>query len=117
MFKVYKWFEYYLLRPHKKFEHLLKYLAIYFAKLNKLQKNRKERLNRIKKKDLPVAQAKSAHPSPAGPKGHGSLLPRPAPPSCSVECHRASWARHVVAEELPALPVTSSRTWTRLETP
>src|SRR4051794_25955014 len=54
-------------------------------------------------------------PSPAGPQGQGRLLPRPAPPSCSVECHRASWGRHVVAEELPALPVASSRTWRRRE--
>src|SRR3954467_714399 len=109
MFKVYKWLGYYLLRPYKRFEHLLKYLAIYFAKLNKLQKNRKERLNR-KSERLTWRPGEGSPPSPAGPKGHGGLLPRPAPPSCSVECHRASWARHVIAKELPALLVASSRT-------
>src|SRR3954467_15897786 len=91
MFKVYKWFVYYLLRPHKKFEHLLKYLAIYFAKLNKLQKNRKERLKR-NKKNLTWRSGDVSPPSPAGPQGQRRLLPPPAHPSCSVECHRASRA-------------------------
>src|SRR3954462_6710754 len=94
MFKVYKWLGYYLLRPYKRFEHLLKYLAIYFAKLNKLHKNRKERLNR-KSEKLTWSPGERSPPSPAGPQGQGCLLPRPAHPSCSVECHRASRAsRH-----------------------
>ena len=77
-----------------------------------------EKRNRIEiKKSLPGAQAKSAHPSPAGPQGQRRLLPPPAPPSCSVECHRASRGRHLDAFELPGLPVASSRTWKHLETP
>src|SRR3954471_20723419 len=69
MFKVYKWLGYYLLRPYKRFEHLLKYLAIYFAKLNKLQKNRKERLNRIRKRTY------------LSPRGEAHLSSRPSPRS------------------------------------
>src|SRR3954467_9440664 len=77
MFKVYKWFVYYLLRPHKKFEHLLKYLAIYFAKLNKLQKNRKERLNReIRKTYLAPMREKPTQPSRPTRAGASSSSPR-----------------------------------------
>src|SRR3954467_8582845 len=89
-------------------------LSYLFSKLNKITENRKERLNRKRRKKLPVAQAKSAHPSPAGPKGHGGLLPCPAPPSCSVECHRASWARHVAAGGFQASSWPLLASWRRL---
>src|SRR3954471_18041655 len=89
----------------------------FYQSQNKITE-KKGKIKQKKEKDLPVAQAKSAHPSPAGPKGHGGLLPRPAPPSCSVECHRTSWARHVVTEELPASPwplLAPGRAWRRHE--
>src|SRR4051812_19433397 len=77
MFKVYKWLGYYLLRPYKRFEHLLKFLAIYFAKLNKLQKNRKERLNRIKKKTyLAPRREEPTQPSRPTRAGMSSSPPR-----------------------------------------
>src|SRR3954463_15258030 len=90
MFKVYKWFEYYLLRPHKKFEHLLKYLAIYFAKLNKLQKNRKERLNREIRKTYLSPGARPT--SPAGPaREASSVVFLPARQSSSLERPSTPW--------------------------
>src|SRR3954468_22465785 len=102
MFKVYKWFVYYLLRPHKIFEHLLKYLAIYFAKLNKLQKNRKESLNRIKKKAYLSPGARPSRPSPPGPALSSSTGSQAAAcPACRRRRHapacleppRASFSR------------------------
>src|SRR3954464_526227 len=78
MFKVYKWLGYYLLRPYKRFEHLLKYLAIYFAKFNKLQKNRKERLNRKSEKltSRPGRRRPSQPTRPTRGTGVFFLVPR-----------------------------------------
>src|SRR4051812_22287049 len=92
---------------------MLSYLV---SKLNKLTENRKERLNRNKKKPYLALSAKTAHPSPAGPEGHGGLLPQRAPPSCSMECHRASWSRHVAAGGFQASSwphLAPARTWSR----
>jgi len=106
MLKVYEWLVYNFMRPHKKFQHLIKWFDICFIRTKtNINKKRKERLNRGKRKNLPGAQAEPAHPSPAGPQGQGGLLLPPAPPSCSVECHRASRGRHVDAAELPGRPV------------
>src|ERR1041385_8319308 len=89
----------------------------FYQSQNKFRK-RKERLNRKEiRKTLPVAQAESAQAAHPAHQGQGGLLPPPAPPSCSVECHRASQGRHAVVDELPGRPVPSPRTWTHLETP
>src|SRR3954468_10314212 len=90
MFKVYKWLGYYLLRPYKRFEHLLKCLAIYFAKLNKLQKNRKERLNRNQKRTYLSPGARPT--SPAGPaREASSIVFLPARQSSSLERSSTPW--------------------------
>src|ERR1041384_5860922 len=71
MFKLHKWLLYFIIRPHKKFQHFKKCLAIFIRLLNYLQKNkkRKERLNRQKnQKNLPGAQGD-------GPAGPARLLP------------------------------------------
>src|SRR3954471_12566744 len=117
MLKVYEWLVYIIMRPCKSFQHLIKWFGIFIrAKTN--YRKRKERLNRnLNQKSLPGAQAKSAHRSPAGPEGHGGLLPQRVPPSCSVECHRASWLSHVAAGGFQAPLVASSRARTHLETP
>src|SRR3954470_22049064 len=105
MFKVYKWLGYYLLRPYKRFEHLLKYLAIYFAKLNKLQKNRKERLNREIRKTYLSPGARPT--SPAGPaREASSVVFLPARQSSSLERRRCR-GRHLNAQELTGRPRTS----------
>src|ERR1041385_9529151 len=117
MLQVYEWLVYIIMRPHKSFQHLIKWFGIFIrAKTN--SRKRKERLNR-KELENPYLSPRAEPAQPAHPahQGHGGLLPPPAHPSCSVECHRASRGRHVVVDELPALPVASSRTWTRLETP
>src|ERR1041385_7535896 len=85
----------------------------FYQSQNKLQK-RKERLNKQKLENPYLSpRAEPAQPTHPAHQGHGGLLPPPAHPSFSVECHRASRGRHVVAEELPGLPEPSSRTWTR----
>src|ERR1041385_3018158 len=113
MLKVYEWLVYIIMRPHKSFQHLIKWFGIFIrAKTN--YRKRKERLNRNKKESLPVAQAEPAQPAHPAHQGQGRLLPRPAHPSCSVECHRASQGRHVAAERLPGPPVPPSRAWRRL---
>src|ERR1041385_1528708 len=85
----------------------------FYQSQNKFRK-RKERLNRKEiRKTLPVAQAEPAQPAHRAHQGQGGLLPPPAPPSCSVECHRASQGRHVVVDDLPGHPVPSSHAWRR----
>jgi hypothetical protein len=80
------------MRPHKKFQHFIKWFDICFIRTKtNINKKRKERLNR-NRKTLPVAQAEPAQPAHPAHQGQGGLLPPPAPPSCSVECHRASRA-------------------------
>ena len=67
---------------------------ILIGKTNYRKKNRKERLNRKEnRKTLPVAWAKPAHPAQPAQRGTGVFFPDRAPPSCSVDCHRASRAR------------------------
>src|SRR3954471_24003327 len=55
------------------------------------QENRKRKTGK-KAGNLPHAQGEGGPASHPAHQGHGGLLPRPAPPSCSVECHRASRA-------------------------
>src|SRR4051812_38832297 len=62
---------------------------------------------------LTCRSSEAGPPSPAGPEGYGGLLPHPAPPSCSVECHRASRGRHVAAVSFQASPWPSSHAWRR----
>src|ERR1041385_1810624 len=78
------------------------------AKTNKQKKKGKIK-QKIKEKTYQTPRAKAAQPAHPAHHGHGGLLPRPAHPSCSVECHRASRGRHVAAERLPGRPVPSSR--------
>src|SRR4051812_37314876 len=54
-------------------------------------------------------RAKAAQPAHPAHQGHGGLLPRPAPPSCSVECHRASRATATPPSCLEASQASLSR--------
>src|ERR1041385_8828604 len=94
---------------HKKFEHFIKWFDIFIRAKTNMQKKKGKIKQKIIRKDLPVAQAEPAQPAHPDHQGHGGLLPRPAHPSCSVECHRASRGRHVAAERLPGRLVPSSR--------
>src|ERR1041385_3565145 len=118
MLKVYEWLVYIFMRPHKKFQHFIKWFDICFIRTKtNIKKKKKGKIKQKIEKNLPVAQAEPAQPAHPAHQGQGGLLPPPAPPSCSVECHRASQGRHVVVDELPGRPVPSPRTWTHLETP
>src|SRR4051812_8930385 len=43
MFKLYKWLAYYIVKPHKKFQHLIKCLAIYLAQQKKITEKKTEK--------------------------------------------------------------------------
>src|SRR3954468_2488054 len=118
MFKVYKWLGYYLLRPYKRFEHLLKYLAIYFAKLNKLQKNRKERLNRIKKKTY--LSPRRSRPTPAQPAQRGTGVFFPVPRLQAARWNATALAGHATSSPRSFQPspwplLAPGRAWRRRE--
>src|ERR1041385_1051809 len=117
MLKVYEWLVYIFMRPHKSFQHLIKWFGVFLSEPKQIQKKKGKIKQKRIRKTLPVAQAEPAQQAHPAHQGQGGLLPPPAPPSCSVECHRASQGRHVVVDELPGRPVPSSRTWTHLETP
>src|ERR1041385_3510006 len=113
MLKVYEWLVYIIMRPHKSFQHLIKWFGIFIrAKTN--YRKRKERLNRNKRKNLPGAQGEAGPPSPAGPQGQRRLLPPPAHPSCSVECHRASRGNTSPPSAFQASPCPLLASWRRL---
>src|ERR1041385_5146750 len=99
----------------KKFQHFIKWFDIFIRAKTNMQKKKGKIKQKIKEKTLPGAPGESSPSGPPGPEGQRGLLPPPAPPSCSVECHRASRGRHVAAERLPGLPVPSSRAWRRPE--
>src|SRR3954466_13534004 len=100
MFKVYKWFVYYLVRPHKKFEQLLKCLAIYFAKLNNLQKNRKERLNRKREKAYLAPRRRRPTSAQPAQRGTGVFFP-------SARLQAARWNATELAEHATSPPEAS----------
>src|ERR1041385_2747905 len=75
MLKVYEWLVYIIMRPHKSFQHLIKWFGIFIiAKTN--YRKRKERLNRGKREKVYLPPRRS-RPTPAQPaqNGHGGLLP------------------------------------------
>src|ERR1041385_985238 len=112
MLKVYEWLVYIFMRPHKKFQHFIKWFDICFIRTKtNIKKKKKGKIKQKIEKNLPVAQAEPAQPAHPAHQGQGGLLPPPAPPSCSVECHRASWGRHLHAERLPGLPVPLLASW------
>src|ERR1041384_3162205 len=85
----------------------------FYQSQNKFRK-RKERLNRKEiRKTLPVAQAESAQAAHPAHQGQGGLLPPPAPPSCSVECHRASRAAATPPACLEPSPAPPPDAWRR----
>ena len=92
MLKVYEWLVYIFKRPHKSFQHLIKWFGIFLSEPKQIQKKKGKIKQKRIRKTLPVAQAKPAQPAHPAHQGQGGLLPPPAPPSCSVECHRASRA-------------------------
>src|ERR1041385_9140611 len=69
----------------------------YFISIGKTNYRKEKQKGKIKQKrkqkTLLVAWAKPAHPAQPAQKGTRVFFPDPAPPSCSVECHRASRAR------------------------
>src|ERR1041385_1952132 len=98
--------------PHKKFQHFIKWFDIFIRAKTNIQK-KKGKIKQKNRKILTCRPGEDGPPSPAGPQGQQGLLPRPVPPSCSVQCHRASRGRHVAVEGLPGLPVPPSRAWRR----
>src|ERR1041385_5316939 len=70
MLKVYEWLVYNFMRPHKKFQHFIKWFDICFIRTTtNINKKRKDRLNRGKRKNLPLAWGEahlSSRPSPPG---------------------------------------------------
>src|ERR1041384_1101534 len=75
---------------HKKFQHFIKWFNIFIRAKKNIKKKKGMFKQKIKRKSLPGAQGEAGPPSPAGPQGQRRLIPPPAHPSCSVECHRAS---------------------------
>src|ERR1041385_3030805 len=79
MLKVYEWLVYIIMRPHKSFQHLIKWFGIFYQSQNKFRK-RKERLNR-KELEKPYLSPRRSRPSqPTRPtRGRGVFfhLPRP----------------------------------------
>ena len=105
MLKVYEWLVYIIMRPHKSFQHLIKWFGIFIrAKTN--YRKRKERLNREKKKKAYLSPG--ARPtSPAGPAHPNSpVVFHPALPSSSV-ARRRRRGRHLDAQDVPGRPVPS----------
>src|ERR1041385_4142573 len=70
MLKVYEWLVYIIMRPHKSFQHFIKWFDICFIRTTtNIIKKRKERLNRGKRKNFPLAWGEaplSSRPSPPG---------------------------------------------------
>src|ERR1041385_5821192 len=94
---------------HKKFQHFINWFGIFIRAKTNMQKNKGKIKQKFKKKNLPIAQAELAQPAHPAHQGHGGLLPRPAHPSCSVECHRASRAAATPPACLEASPASLSR--------
>src|ERR1041385_8687928 len=93
MLKVYEWLVYIFMRPHKKFQHFIKWFDICFIRTKtNIKKKKKGKIKQKVEKNLPVAQAEPAQPAHPAHQGQGGLLPPPPPPSCSVESPRASRA-------------------------
>src|ERR1041385_7697177 len=96
MLKVYEWLVYNFMRPHKKFQHLIKWFDICFIRTKtNIQKNRKERLNR-NQKSLPLALGVAQLPWTAQPT-------RTPLSSSTPRCQAARWrgADAVVATSTP----------------
>src|SRR4051812_4699574 len=70
MFKLCKWLIQYMVRPYKKFEHLIKCLHIFIKWAKQMSEKRKERLNRKRRK---AYLAPRARPSPPP---HPVVFPR-----------------------------------------
>src|ERR1041385_4917988 len=94
---------------HKKFQHFIKWFDIFMRAKTNMQKKKGKIKQKRNRKTYQTPRAKPAQPAHPAHQGHRGLLPRPAHPSCAVECHRASRGRHVAAERLPGRPVPSSR--------
>src|ERR1041385_606428 len=78
MLKVYEWLVYIIMRPHKSFQHLIKWFGIFIrAKTN--YRKRKERLNRNKRKTYLAPRAKPAHPAQPAHRDRGVFFPTPRP--------------------------------------
>src|ERR1041385_2434959 len=102
MLKVYEWLVYIIMRPHKSFQHLIKWFGIFTKVRTNIQKNRKERLNRKGKRTYLSPGARPT--SPAGPAREAHLVVfHPALPSSSVAGRRCR-GRHLDAQELPGHP-------------
>src|ERR1041385_3012938 len=71
MLKVYEWLVYIFMRPHKKFQHFIKWFDICFIRTKtNINKKRKERLNR-NRKNLTCRPGGAGPASPPGPPGAG----------------------------------------------
>src|SRR3954469_3343336 len=83
MLKVYEWLFYFFFRPHKSFQHLIKWFGIFIrAKTN--YRKRKERLNREKKKRLTARLGRGPPLQPAQPT-------RTPLSSSTPRCQAARW--------------------------
>src|ERR1041385_5880749 len=79
MLKVYEWLVYIIMRPHKKFQHFIKWFDIFIRTKTNIKKKRKERLNR-NQKNLTCRPGGAGPASPPGPPGAGASSPSPRAP-------------------------------------
>src|ERR1041385_2462956 len=102
---------------HKKFQHFIKWFDFFIRAKTNMQKKKGKIKQKIKGKAYLSPRAKPAQPAHPAHQGHGGLLPRPAHPSCSVECPRAQpGGRH--ATSLPGgLPGVLIAPWRRTRVP
>src|ERR1041385_2280211 len=113
MLKVYEWLVYNFMRPHKKFQHFIKWFDICFIRTKtNINKKRKERLNR-NQKNLTCRPGGVGPGSPPGPPGAGgssstSRAPKllggmpPSQPGATRRRRRASRPPRALSSHLDA---------------
>src|ERR1041385_1284803 len=103
MLKVYEWLVYIIMRPHKSFQHFIKWFDICFIRTKtNINKKRKERLNR-NRKNLTCRLGGAVPASPPGPPGAGgSSSTSRAPKLLGGMPPRQPGCRH--ATSLPGAP-------------
>src|SRR4051812_15582701 len=65
MLKLYKWLVYIIMRPYKKFQHLIKCLAIYFSTARQMS----EKKNRKRRRKAYLAPRREQPIQPTRPRG------------------------------------------------
>src|ERR1041385_3547370 len=63
--------------PHKKFQHFIKWFDIFIRTKTNIQKKKGKIKQKKKRKSLPVAQARTAHPAHPAQRGSEVFFPAP----------------------------------------